>query len=114
MTALLADLIRDEDGLVVREEIEVDPGVERWIPSYHQDGDHVVDPTGGGNTFLGAVAVALARGKSYEEAAIWGCVAASFAVEQVGMPTLDRHEDSPETWNGCNVLDRLREFEARL
>ncbi|KAM0511269.1 hypothetical protein ACHAPE_010013 [Trichoderma viride] len=116
MTALLADLICDEDGSIAREEteFEVDPGVERWIPAYHTDKDSVVDPTGGGNTFLGGLSVALARGKSYEEAAVWGSVAASFAVEQVGMPTLDRHDDSTETWNGCNVLDRLRKFEERF
>ncbi|KAL6858502.1 Ribokinase-like protein [Trichoderma novae-zelandiae] len=114
MTALLADLIRDEDGLVVRDEIEVDPGVERWIPAYFKDSKDVVDPTGGGNTFLGGLAVALARGKSYEEAAVWGAVAASFAVQQVGMPTLEREQDKSETWNGSVVLDRLREFEARL
>ncbi|KAL6814234.1 Ribokinase-like protein [Trichoderma camerunense] len=114
MTALLADLIRDEDGGIVRDEFEVDPGVERWIPAYFKDSSDVVDPTGGGNTFLGALCVALARGKSYEEAAVWGNVAASFAVQQVGMPTLESEEGKPETWNGCVVLDRLREFEARL
>ncbi|KAL6881623.1 Ribokinase-like protein [Trichoderma longibrachiatum] len=114
MTALLADLIRDEDGLVVRDEIEVDPGVERWIPAYFKDSKEVVDPTGGGNTFLGGMTVALARGKSYEEAAVWGTVAASFAVQQVGMPTLERRDDKTETWNGSVVLDRLHEFEARL
>ncbi|KXJ95396.1 Ribokinase-like protein [Microdochium bolleyi] len=90
MEALFAGLMQDSDGSVTREEIEVDPGVERWIPAYHTDKDRVVDPTGGGNTFLGGLAVALARGKSLEEAAAWGAVAASFAIEQVGMPTLGR------------------------
>jgi sugar/nucleoside kinase (ribokinase family) len=114
MEALFAGLLQDEDGIVAREEIEVDPGIERWIPAYHDDPVKVVDPTGGGNTFLGALAVALARGLNVEEAATWGAVAASFAIEQVGMPVLDRHADASETWNGCSVDERLREFQLRL
>lgn len=115
MEALFAGLLQDEDGLIAREEIEVDPGIERWIPAYHLDSSKVVDPTGGGNTFLGGLAVALARGNSLEEAAIWGSVAASFAIEQVGTPLLDRLGDEDgETWNGQHVEERLREFQARL
>jgi len=99
MEALFAGLMQDSDGSVTREEIEVDPGIERWIPAYHTDKSKVVDPTGGGNTFLGGLAVALARGKSLEEAAAWGAVAASFAIEQVGVPVLGREtiqEDGQE------------------
>lgn len=122
MEALFAGLLQDPEGMVSREEIEVDPGVERWLPAYHTGSpDRVVDPTGGGNTFLGALAVALARGKSLEEAAAWGSVAASFAIEQVGTPTLgkikDRNEDGKqggETWNGVRVDDRFEEFKDRL
>lgn len=156
MFALFAGLLQDpETGAVAREEIEVDPGVERWIPAYHQrqpqdddddddddeDGDEeeggavidegkttkpergvrkkshnkkVVDPTGGGNTFLGGLAVALARGKSLEEAAAWGTVAASLAIEQVGVPALGRDIHGRETWNGVCVDDRFEEFKTRL
>lgn len=143
MEALFAGLMQDSDGSVAREEIEVDPGVERWIPAFHTDKETVVDPTGGGNTFLGGLAVALARGKSLEEAAAWGCIAASFAIEQVGMPVLAQEEEtktesngeeeeegegvvegeeenkdnaktSRETWNGVVVEDRFEEFKTRL
>ncbi|KAJ1331742.1 ribokinase [Microdochium nivale] len=100
MEALFAGLMQDSDGSVTREEIEVDPGVERWIPAYHTDKDKVVDPTGGGNAFLGGLAVALARGKSLEEAAAWGTVAASFAIEQVGMPTLGQETTTYESGEG--------------
>lgn len=100
MEALFAGLLQDEDGIVAREEIEVDPGIERWIPAYHEDPANVVDPTGGGNTFLGGLGVALARGESLEDAVIWGAVAASFAIEQVGVPTLGRDADGREAWNG--------------
>lgn len=131
MMALFAELLQEqEDGVVIpREELlEVDPGVEKWIPAYHSESSpKVVDPTGGGNAFLGGLAVALARGRSLEDAATWASVAASFAIEQIGMPTLtpaavvngdgDGDEDkpsSPERWNGVVVDDRLGEFQARL
>ncbi|KAJ2892573.1 hypothetical protein MKZ38_009604 [Zalerion maritima] len=175
MEALFAGLLQDEDGSVAREEIEVDPGIEKWFPAYHDDelvegdggwetetedggededgeetseilGDEeqtpmvervnpwqlegepengatkeeagskfkVVDPTGGGNTFMGAMAIALARAKNLEEAAVWGSVAASFAIEQVGLPVLGADEEGNETWNGVRVGDRLNEFLERV
>jgi sugar/nucleoside kinase (ribokinase family) len=92
---------------------------ERWIPAYHQSTDKVVDPTGGGNGFLGGLGVGLVRGNRHdpvqcvEEAAIMGSVAASFAIEQIGMPTLVKQADN-ETWNGVLVDDRLQEFKSRL
>ena len=112
MEALFAGLVKDEDGVIAREEMEADPGMERWIPAYHQDAMKVVDPTGGGNAFLGGLAVAMARGRGIEEAAIWGSVSASFAVEQVGVPNL--MEGSGERWNKENVMQRLAEFQQRL
>ncbi|KAK4041197.1 Ribokinase-like protein [Parachaetomium inaequale] len=121
MEALFAGLMQDAEGCVAREEIEIDPGVEKWVPAYYGEGygkkdvaEKVVDPTGGGNTFLGGLAVALARGKSIEEACAWGHVAASFAIEQVGFPVLSVDEEGRETWNGVRVDDRLREFQERL
>ncbi|TGJ84505.1 hypothetical protein E0Z10_g4274 [Xylaria hypoxylon] len=140
MEALFAGLLQDSEGSIAREEIEVDPGIERWIPAFHtdtyQEDDNnpvneekdaegetteekkkkakVVDPTGGGNTFLGGLAVALARGKGLEEAAAWGSVAASFAIEQVGVPTLGQDDEGRETWNGVSVDERFEEFKTRL
>ncbi|KAI0541101.1 Ribokinase-like protein [Xylaria digitata] len=140
MEALFAGLLQDSEGSIAREEIEVDPGIERWIPAFHtktyQEDDNntvndeeggegetpqdkkkkakVVDPTGGGNTFLGGLAVALARGKGLEEAAAWGSVAASFAIEQVGVPTLGYDNEGRETWNGVSVDERFEEFKTRL
>ncbi|KAF4446464.1 hypothetical protein F53441_9868 [Fusarium austroafricanum] len=114
MEALFAGLLQDADGIVAREEIEVDPGIEKWVPAYHKDSSKVVDPTGGGNTFLGGLGVALARGESLEDAVAWGTVAASFAIEQVGVPTMGRDGEGREAWNGHNVEARLREFRQRL
>ncbi|KAL2114354.1 hypothetical protein VUR80DRAFT_8869 [Thermomyces stellatus] len=114
MEALFAGLTHDEDGSIARDEIEVDAGVEMWIPAYHGDASKVVDPTGGGNAFLGGLSVALARGKSIEEAVAWGSVSASFVIEQVGLPTLGRDEDGNETWNGERPDVRLKDFQRRL
>ncbi|KAF6825191.1 PfkB family carbohydrate kinase [Colletotrichum musicola] len=112
--ALFAGLLQDDDGAIIREEIGIDAGTEQWIPAVHQDRAKVVDPTGGGNTFLGGLAVALARGMGVEEAAVWGSIAASFAIEQVGFPELGRDADGNETWNGVRVQDRLKDFQTRL
>lgn len=115
----------DEDGAATfsfiqdeLDEVEIDPGLDRWIPAFFTKDDaaegRVVDPTGGGNTFLGGLAVALARGKTMEEAACWGSIAASFAIEQVGVPDLGKNADGEETWNGDRVHDRLEALQTRL
>jgi sugar/nucleoside kinase (ribokinase family) len=103
-----------KDGCIVTRR-----GLRKWMPAYHQSADKVIDPTGGGNGFLGALAVGLVRGgkapgiQNLEEAAIWGSVSASFAIEQVGMPALET-KGQEETWNGVKVEDRLAEFKKRL
>ncbi|KAK3503093.1 Ribokinase-like protein [Neurospora crassa] len=124
MMSLFAGLLQDmedrnnEDDpfgrFDVEEGIEVDSGIERWLPAYHTDATKVVDPTGGGNTFLGGLAVALARGKSIEEACAWGSVAASFAIEQVGVPELGMDVEGRETWNGERVEERLSGYMERV
>ncbi|KAF2713236.1 Ribokinase-like protein [Pleomassaria siparia CBS 279.74] len=103
-----------KDGCLVKR-----PGLQKWLPAYHQSSTKVVDPTGGGNGFLGGLAVGLVRGgatsgvENLEEAAQWGSIAASFAIEQVGMPVL-AHNPQGETWNDVRVEDRLSEFKQRL
>ncbi|QSZ35690.1 hypothetical protein DSL72_006812 [Monilinia vaccinii-corymbosi] len=98
----------------------VDPGIEKWIPAFHQaveggESGKVVDPTGGGNAFLGGLAISLARGRGIMEASCWGAVAASFAIEQVGVPELGVEEGGgEETWNGVLVDERLTEFMGRV
>lgn len=114
MEALLAGLMQGDDGVVDTQEIEVDPGIEKWIPAYHQDPSNVVDPTGGGNTFLGAMTVALARGEDIETATIWGSTAASLAIEQVGMPIIGSDSSGTETWNGVIIDERLSEYKQRM
>ena len=98
--------------------------MSKWVPAFHQPGSEqtlskVKDPTGGGNAFLGGLAMGLVRGgqapglENLEEAVIWGSVAASFAIEQVGIATLTS-DAAGETWNGVRVQDRIESFRERL
>ncbi|KAI6364509.1 hypothetical protein MCOR25_005640 [Pyricularia grisea] len=127
--ALFSSMMRDDDGRIARDddeteddgegaESEIDPGVDRWLPAFFQPEDaaagRIVDPTGGGNTFLGGLTVALGRGKAVEDAAVWASVAASFAIEQIGMPSLGVDSQGIETWNGVRVSTRLEEYSKRL
>ncbi|KAK5112262.1 hypothetical protein LTR62_004423 [Meristemomyces frigidus] len=95
------------------------PTIKHWLPAYHQNAFKVVDPTGGGNGFLGGVAVGLVRTEGdIVEAARMGSIAASYCIEQVGMPVLtsSAHTDSDddkERWNGTDVNERLEEFRKR-
>ncbi|KKZ65293.1 hypothetical protein EMCG_08809 [[Emmonsia] crescens] len=110
------------------------------IPAYC--GVKVVDPTGAGNAFLGALAQALismdrkplrvvasALGKSEKWAAIvdpWGeqgqvpgalicaTVAASFVIEQVGMPQISCADGREESWNGESYTERIRLYTKQL
>ncbi|KAK3707162.1 hypothetical protein LTR37_012331 [Vermiconidia calcicola] len=90
----------------------------KWLPAYHKDPTKVIDPTGGGNGFLGGLAVGLVRcDGEIVEAARWGSVAASFCIEQVGMPTLTTvvatATCTDELWNDESVTDRLTEYRDR-
>ncbi|KAK5704268.1 hypothetical protein LTR97_003283 [Elasticomyces elasticus] len=85
-----------------------------WLPPYYlADSDKVVDATGAGNAFLGAFAVGFCSTGSNVEAGVFGTVAASFALEQVGLPVRVGEGDE-ETWNGCLVMDRVHEYRQRL
>ncbi|KAJ4289167.1 hypothetical protein N0V90_011509 [Kalmusia sp. IMI 367209] len=116
--------INGKGGIVVRAGkdgcLVARPGLRKWLPAYHQLAEKVVDPTGGGNGFLGGFTVGLVRGSttpgsdSIEKAAIWGSISASFAIEQVGMPALSCSPQGEETWNNVRVEDRLSEFKERL
>ncbi|KAI5359231.1 Putative carbohydrate kinase PfkB, ribokinase [Septoria linicola] len=87
---------------------------KQWLPAYHTDASRVIDPTGGGNGMLGGLAVGLVRTDfDVVEAARWGSVAASFTIEQVGMPVLTPADCDGEKWNGASVADRLVAYRAR-
>ncbi|KAK1704944.1 PfkB family carbohydrate kinase [Colletotrichum lupini] len=81
-----------------------------WLPPFYDHGSSKVqDPTGAGNAFLGAFAVAFARTDDAVLASAYGSVAAGFVIEQIGPP---RREviDGRECWNGEAFDDRLRTY----
>ena len=104
------------------------------------DAHRVVDPTGGGNTFLGALAITLsgaltgtpslqmAEGIVPSEpvqsldtdelqqlvaAAAVATVAAGFAIQQYGMPVLTSGDADEELWNDCHFTERLAVYVER-
>ncbi|KAK6507616.1 hypothetical protein TWF481_006042 [Arthrobotrys musiformis] len=99
-----------KDGCYIRYE-----GGRKWLPAYFDDTEssRVVDPTGGGNCFIGGLAVGLVRSKDVVLAAAYATVAASFAIEQIGMPVLS-HSDGVELWNGVEVGKRLEEYLGKM
>ncbi|PVI08373.1 Ribokinase-like protein, partial [Periconia macrospinosa] len=85
-----------------------------WLPSYHEQGSSkVVDPTGAGNTFLGGYIAGWQKTRDICEAIKFGHVAASFALEQIGLPTFS-HDEGQELCNGVVVSDRLQDYKNRL
>ena len=91
----------------------------QWLPPFYtadmaeEQASKVVDPTGAGNAFLGGYAIGyLQRMGNILEAACYGSVAASFALEQVGMPEKCNEKDE-ELWNGASVSRRLHQYMAR-
>ena len=86
-------------------------GTSKEIALWEEHKAQYWDVTGGGNAFLGGFCISLLsrqddqvvgrRCAKYELAAIYGSVAASFAIEQIGLPRLTyRQDDGVELWNG--------------
>ena len=108
-----------DQGCFVRSHSE-----QKWLPAYYAPEDNdtanacaskVIDTTGAGNAFLGALTVGLQMGLDDAIfAACAGNVAASFVVEQVGVPTLSSSEAGTELWNGADVIARFQTYRARL
>ncbi|EAA65566.1 hypothetical protein AN0998.2 [Aspergillus nidulans FGSC A4] len=115
-------------------------GLRLWLPAYHQPtasgSSPVVDPTGAGNSFLGALAQGmvsegrdatkvissiLAESANWQKATascgkyhsippalILATVAASFVVEQIGVPRQSTSHEGKELWNGIEFTERVR------
>ncbi|KAK6512931.1 hypothetical protein TWF506_009093 [Arthrobotrys conoides] len=90
-------------------------GGKKWLPAYFDDehGSRVVDPTGGGNSFIGGLAIGLVRTSDVVLSAAYATVAASFAIEQIGMPVLSQSKGT-ELWNGVEAEERLKEYLRRI
>ncbi|KIJ56538.1 hypothetical protein M422DRAFT_22703 [Sphaerobolus stellatus SS14] len=82
----------------------------RWVDAFWQQDniDKIADVTGAGNAFLGGLSAGLHFTKDIYEAAFYASVAASFAIEQFGLPRLHGGK-----WNGDDPRKRLEELHAR-
>ena len=86
-----------------------------WFPAFYDanvDDGKVRDPTGAGNAFCGALAVTFAHGGSIRVGVIMATVVASFIIEQIGMPALNKGH-SIELWNGESVRSRCELYMHR-
>ncbi|EXJ69559.1 uncharacterized protein A1O5_07595 [Cladophialophora psammophila CBS 110553] len=102
------------------------------LRAYHQSKERVEDPTGGGNTFLGALAIGMtgttAPGEGIlnnldvlkesvycEKRLLLGLVhatiAAGYAIEQIGMPNVSTEDG--DCWNGEAYPERFRKYIER-
>lgn len=107
------DFIKDENSCVLRcgrlGSIVLTPRINGSrevfrFPAYHFNSpSKVVDPTGGGNTFLGGFSIGytLSRG-DLQIANICGNIAAGAAIEQIGVPS-----SVDGKWNGKSFKERL-------
>jgi len=88
----------------------------RQLPSFYdplEPSPNYVDLTGALEAFIGGFIAGWHCTHDHEEAAMWGTVAESFAVEQIGPPSLTR-TGKKERWNNTRVFHRLEEYKNRL
>ncbi|KAJ6157796.1 hypothetical protein N7470_005388 [Penicillium chermesinum] len=87
-----------------------------WLLPFHEaktggHADEVIDPTGGGSTFLRSYAIDCLESKDIAHAACWD-LGTSFAFEQAGMPKKSNAGDM-ELWKEANVFGRLKKYIPR-
>lgn len=91
--------------------VQTSKGLKQWFPAYHNDRNprrSVVDPTGGGNTFIGGFTTGFVMSKGdWKVAALCGNIAAGIAIEQIGMP---RFEEEGDKWNGKSFKERVIDY----
>ncbi|MEA4884141.1 MAG: ribokinase [Clostridia bacterium] len=73
----------------------VDANGAQHVPGFKVD---VVDTTGAGDAFNGALAAALAEGLGMRDAARWACAAAAISVTRIGTSVATAHRDEVEAF----------------
>ncbi|KAH3681484.1 hypothetical protein WICPIJ_007563 [Wickerhamomyces pijperi] len=83
-----------------------------WFPAYHQlTPEKVIDPTGGGNTFIGSFLMGfILSGKDWRVASMCGNIGAGIAIEQVGMPSFEKEPINGDVWGGVSLKDRIKKY----
>lgn len=93
------------------------PGRHCWLPAFYEDDSAIVDATGAGNTFLGALTFAMSACiHDVVEASAMASVAASFSLQQIGLPSLSSGSESGgrERWNGDTFTGRRAVYNAKV
>lgn len=94
-----------------------------WLPPYYESEEaaklrksKIVDTTGAGNAILGGFILGHSETVDFVKAAHYGSVAASFVLEQVGVPKLEKADSqrTGERWNGDDPRERLHAYQKRL
>ncbi|CAO3620421.1 unnamed protein product [Cunninghamella echinulata] len=100
----------------------------KWVPPYwtaktEEEKRRIVDPTGCGNAFCGGFLVGYHESNGDPViSAMYGSVASSFVLEQVGVPQLHHssstdtinNNDHDESWNnGPSPRERLKQLQLR-
>ncbi|KAG8880447.1 hypothetical protein FRB98_005122 [Tulasnella sp. 332] len=111
-----------------------------WVPAFWTEKEaasKIVDVTGAGNMFLGGLVAGLEKTsgdvvqgltyfgleapqtltlKTWTVASFFASVSASYALEQVGLPSVgkSRAEDNSELWNGDSPVSRLETLRSRV
>ncbi|KAG8777206.1 hypothetical protein FRC15_011473 [Serendipita sp. 397] len=107
---------RGEGSIVIRSGalgayIKNSQSTGQWIDAYYTVADtgKVIDVTGAGNAFLGGLAAGLSKhNDDVLPAAVYGTVAASFVIEQHGLPSFVNGH-----WNDDDPEKRVQEVQAR-
>jgi len=98
----------------------------KWFPPYYEptvspgstarvSHGAVLDPTGAGNAFLGAFGAEMARSGDQFLVVTHAIIAASFVVEQTGLPKIDGKDQAEhERWSGVGPRQRLGSYMSRL
>jgi sugar/nucleoside kinase (ribokinase family) len=83
------------------------------LPAFHNTSQTVVDPTGGGNAFCGGFCAGWIQSRDLVTAAMYGNIAASFVIEQYGLPNLE-YTKHGERWNADTVERRIQVYRNRI
>lgn len=91
------------------------PGRHKWLPAFYDSNSTIVDATGAGNTFLGALSFAMsACGQNVVEASALASVAASFSLQQIGLPSFSTESESWDQSNGDTFAGRCEIYQAKF
>lgn len=91
------------------------PERHKWLPAFYASDSKILDANGAGKTFLGALTFAMsACGHDVVEASALASVAASFSLQQIGLPNLGSESENEDTWNGDTFARRCETYRARF